>query len=148
MTSDVPKKIIHCTTIITNKLYLQLDSIIIDLAWLIGIWFQKTTSLNDAILLRLLNPKSTCFNLVHFLRLSTFANLFLLKSRISTIGRSCNDSSMRIKSLHAHETKDNRFHWRESFMSPILLANTWRNASYTNFHDQNTKVNRIVYIKF
>lgn len=92
----------------------------------------RITSPNDATDRSWLNPRSRCVNLVHFRRLSTFANLFRLRSRVSTAGRSCNDSSIRIKPLHAQDTNDSLFHWGDSFMSAILLANTWRNASWNS----------------
>jgi hypothetical protein len=81
-----------------------------------------STSPNDEMVLRLLNPRSKCFNLVHFQRLSTLANLLLLKSRVSTAGRSCKDSSMKTKPLKAHETNDNRFHCGE-FLQFYLQTN-------------------------
>ncbi|KAJ8445058.1 hypothetical protein Cgig2_022578 [Carnegiea gigantea] len=40
--------------------------------------------------------------------LSTFANLFRLRSRVSAAGRSCSDSSIRIKPLHAQDTNVRR----------------------------------------
>ena len=103
------------------------------------------TSLNDDMDRSWLNPRSKCFNLAHFLRLSTFANLFLLKSRVSTAGRSCKDSSINNKRLHAHETKDKRFQCGEPFISAILLANTCRKASCIILKD---KHNPYVILKF
>lgn len=87
------------------------------------------TSLNDVTVLRWLKPRSRCFSLAHLRRLSTFVNLLRLRSRVSTAGRSCKDSSMSNMPLHAHETNESRFHCGESFISAILLAKTCRKAS-------------------
>lgn len=94
------------------------------------IQFIFLTSLIEAIVLMWLNPRSRCFSFVHFRILSTFANLFRLRSRVSTAGRSCNDSSIRTNPLQAHDTKDNWFHCGDSFISAILPAKTWRRASW------------------
>lgn len=98
------------------------------------------TSIKDATFLRWLNPRSRCFNLVHLRRLSTLANLFLLKSRVSTAGRSCNDSSISTKPLRAHEINDSLFQCGEFFISAILLANICLRASCkqsNQSHNQN-----------
>ena len=86
------------------------------------------TWFNEATEVMWLKPRSRNLRRVHFCRLATFAKLFLLRSKASTKGRSCKDSSIRTNPLQGHATAASLLHTCASCISTVCSANICLNA--------------------
>jgi hypothetical protein len=88
------------------------------------------TCFRDVMLRSWLNPRSKCLNFAQRCRFAILAKRFLLRSKNSTAGSSCKDSSIITMPLVAHETNDNRVQPWDFCTSWMRSAKMCLNASY------------------